>query len=116
MPLHGGGRKRAWPNATLPDLAHGVQFERDAAQSGTAYGRTQTMDDTAKRAQAARATCPYLTSKQTAFHLGIADSTLRALRAAGRAPVGRRHGRTWRYHIDDIEAWSVERSSGGGHD
>ncbi|MFA6125357.1 helix-turn-helix transcriptional regulator [Sphingomonas sp.] len=74
------------------------------------------MDDTAIRAQAARATCPYLTTKQTAFHLGIAESTLRALRAAGRAPLGRRHGRTWRYHIDDIEAWSVARSSGGRHD
>ncbi len=74
------------------------------------------MDDTATRAQAARSTCPYLTSKQAAYHLGIAYSTLRALRRAGRAPVGRRHGRTWRYHIDDIEAWSNGRSSAPGHD
>ena len=74
------------------------------------------MDDTATRAQAARSTCPYLTSKQAAYHLGIAYSTLRALRRAGRAPIGRRHGRTWRYHIDDIEAWSNGRSGGGGHD
>jgi excisionase family DNA binding protein len=74
------------------------------------------MDDTATRAQAARATCPYLTTKQTAFHLGIAESTLRRLRSEGRAPVGRRHGRTFRYHIDDIEAWSAARSSGGRHD
>ena len=28
------------------------------------------MDDTATRAQAARSTCPYLTSKQAAYHLG----------------------------------------------
>ena len=74
------------------------------------------MDDTADRARAARSTCPYLTSKQAAYHLGIAYSTLRALRRDGRAPVGRRHGRTWRYHIDDIEAWSKGRSGGGGHD
>lgn len=74
------------------------------------------MDDTASRAQAARDTCPYLTSKQTAFHLGIAHSTLRALRRTGQAPVGRLHGRAWRYHIDDIDAWSTARSSGGGHD
>ena len=74
------------------------------------------MDDIATRAQAARSTCPYLTSKQAAYHLGIAYSTLRALRRTGRAPVGRRHGRTWRYHIDDIEAWSKARSGGGCHD
>jgi len=74
------------------------------------------MDDIAERAKAARDTCPYLTAKQAAFHLGIAYSTLRALRAAGTAPVGRRHGRTWRYHIDDIEAWSAARSSGGRHE
>jgi hypothetical protein len=74
------------------------------------------MDDTAIRAQAARATCPYLTTKQTAFHLGIAESTLRALRAAGRGPRGRRHGGGWRHHIDDIDAWSIARSSGGSHD
>lgn len=74
------------------------------------------MDNTADRARAARSTCPYLTSKQAVYHLGIAYSTLRALRRAGRAPVGRRHGRTWRYHIDDIEAWSRARSSGGGHE
>lgn len=74
------------------------------------------MDKTAERAAAARQTCPYLTSKQAAYHLGIAYSTLRALRAAGRAPVGRLHGRTWRYHIDDIEAWSKARASGGRHD
>lgn len=74
------------------------------------------MDDTATRAQEARTTCPYLTAKQAAFHLGIAYSTLRAMRRTGRAPVGRLHGRTWRYHIDDLEAWSRARSSGGRHD
>ncbi|MCM8732437.1 helix-turn-helix transcriptional regulator [Hephaestia sp. GCM10023244] len=74
------------------------------------------MDDTAKRAQAARETCPFLTAPQAAFHLGIAYSTLRALRAAGRAPLGRKHGRTWRYHIDDLEAWSQARSGGSGRD
>ena len=73
------------------------------------------MDDTAERAKAARQCCPYLTAKQAAHHLGIAYSTLRALRAAGRAPFGRRHGRNWRYHIDDIEVWSKARAKGGGH-
>lgn len=71
------------------------------------------MDDTARRAQAARETCPFLTAKQAAFHLNLAYSTLKALRARGQGPLCRRHGRTWRYHIDDIEAWSNARSRGG---
>jgi len=73
------------------------------------------MDDTADRAQAARTTNPFLTAKQAAYHLGLAYSTLKAMRAAGRGPRCRLHGRTWRYHIDDIEAWSTARSRGGDH-
>jgi predicted site-specific integrase-resolvase len=73
------------------------------------------MDDTATRAQAARGTNPFLTAKQAAFHLGLAYSTLKAMRAKGRGPRCRLHGRTWRYHIDDIEAWSNARARGGDH-
>lgn len=74
------------------------------------------MDDTARRAQAARATCPFLTAQQTAFHLGLSVAALKTMRARGTGPVCRLHGRTWRYHIDDIEAWSNARATGGGHD
>lgn len=74
------------------------------------------MDDTAERAQAARATNPFLTAKQAAWHLGLAYSTLKAMRASGRGPKCRLHGRTWRYHIDDIETWSNARARGGDHD
>ncbi len=74
------------------------------------------MDDMIDRAQAARSASPYLTAKQTANHLAIGYSTLRKLRATGRAPIGRLHGRTWRYHIDDIEAWSKAHMRGGQHD
>jgi excisionase family DNA binding protein len=73
------------------------------------------MDDTAARAAAARKACPFLTAKEAAFHLGLAYSTLKAMRSAGKGPVCRLHGRTWRYHIDDIEAWSKAQSRGGGH-
>ncbi|MBA4760889.1 helix-turn-helix domain-containing protein [Sphingomonas sp.] len=73
-------------------------------------------DDTAVRAQKARETCPFLTTKQTAFHLGLAPSTLKGMRAEGRGPVCRLHGRAWYYHIDDIEAWSKARRKGGDHD
>lgn len=73
------------------------------------------MDDTAERARAARETCPFLTAKQAAFHLGLAYSTLKTMRARGTGPACRLHGRTWRYHIDDIEAWSNARRRGGAH-
>ncbi|WP_070151933.1 helix-turn-helix transcriptional regulator [Sphingobium phenoxybenzoativorans] len=71
------------------------------------------MDDTGRRAQAAREGSPFLTAKQTAYHLGIAYTTLKDLRTRGTGPKCRKHGRTWRYHIDDIEAWSAGRSIGG---
>ncbi|QGN54089.1 AlpA family transcriptional regulator [Novosphingobium sp. Gsoil 351] len=70
------------------------------------------MDDDAHRAQAARQTCPFLTAKQTAFYLGIAPGTLKDLRLHAAGPRGRLHGGAWRYHINDIEAWSNARSRG----
>ena len=71
-------------------------------------------DDTGWRAQQARTTCPFLTAKQTAFHLGVSASTLKAMRAEGRGPACRFHGRACYYHIDDIEAWSNANRKGGG--
>lgn len=70
------------------------------------------MDDASERARVARETCPFLTAKQTAFHLGLAPNTLRDMRVRGTGPLCRKHGRTWRYHIDDIEAWSKARAKG----
>lgn len=67
----------------------------------------------AARVKIARETCPYLTAKQAAFHLGLAYSTLKRLRQTGTGPICRLHGRTWRYHIDDIEAWSTAHARGG---
>ncbi|WP_298672617.1 helix-turn-helix domain-containing protein [uncultured Sphingomonas sp.] len=72
-------------------------------------------DDIAVRARKARGACPFLTTKQTAFHLGLAPATLKGMRAEGRGPICRRHGRAWYYHIDDIEAWSNADRKGGGH-
>ena len=53
-----------------------------------------------------------LTAKQAAFHLGLSCSTLKAMRAAGKGPRCRLHGRTWRYHVDDLEAWSQAHARG----
>ncbi|MBC9032122.1 helix-turn-helix domain-containing protein [Sphingomonas sp. JC676] len=73
-------------------------------------------DGTQRRAQQARENCPFLTAKQTAFHLGIARTTLKRMRSERRGPACRLHGHAWYYHIDDIEAWSNARKRDGGHD
>jgi hypothetical protein len=73
------------------------------------------MDDVAARAKTARQICPFLTAKQAAFHLGLAPSTLKGMRAENRGPICRLHGRAWYYHIDDIESWSNARRKGGHH-
>lgn len=62
--------------------------------------------DAGARAEQARQTSPFLTTKQAAFHLGLAASSLKTMRLDGRGPACRLHGRAWYYHIDDIETWS----------
>ncbi len=99
--------------ATLPKMARSIQSALISRRTTHRPRWTVIMDDTAERAQAARETCPFLTAKQAAFHLGLAYSTLKRLRQAGTGPKCRLHGRTWRYHIDDIEAWSAARARGG---
>ena len=74
--------------------------------------RSDSLDDVALRARKARNACPFLTAKQTAFHLGLSPSTLKTMRAQGRGPVCRLHGRSWFYHVTDIEIWSVSRQKG----
>ena len=76
-------------------------------------GRIMLNIAAAARAQVARTVCPFLTAKQTAFHLGLGVGALKRMRADGRGPLCRMHGRTWRYHIDDIEAWPAARTRGG---
>ncbi len=101
--------------ATLPKTAGSIQSALISRRTVRRLGWTGIMDDTAIRAQAARDTCPFLTAKQAAFHLGLAYSTMKRLRQAGTGPKCRLHGRTWRYHIDDIEVWSAARTRGGDH-
>lgn len=69
------------------------------------------MDDAAARAARAKKGCPFLTTAQAAFYLGLTARKLERMRAAGTGPVFRRHSRYVRYHIDELDAWS--RSSGG---
>lgn len=100
--------------STLPNALHAGQTDPEAAVFGAARQGIFSMDDTAKRAQAARETCPFLTAKQAAFHLGLSRTALKEMRARGTGPLCRLHGRTWRYHIDDLESWSKSRARGGG--
>lgn len=99
--------------ATLPKTAGSIQSALISRRTVRRRGWTNRMDDIATRAQAAREACPFLTAKQAAFHLGLAYSTLKRLRQTETGPKCRLHGRTWRYHIDDIEAWSAARARGG---
>jgi len=71
------------------------------------------MTATADRAAEARTTCPFLTAKQAAYHLGLAASSLKRMRADNRGPRCRLHGRAWYYHIDDLQDWSASRMRGG---
>lgn len=48
----------------------------------------------------------HLTTKAAAQHLGLSHRSLERWRCQGYGPVGRRFGRKWLYHIDDLDAWS----------
>ena len=64
------------------------------------------MDDEIARAARARKGCPFLSTEQAAFYLGLSARKLQAMRAAGCGPCFRRHSRYVRYHIDDLDRWS----------
>jgi len=72
------------------------------------------MDDAIERAARAKKGCPFLSTEQAAFYLGLAPRRLQKMRADGTGPVFRRHSRYVRYHIDDLDAWS--RGSGEAPD
>jgi predicted DNA-binding transcriptional regulator AlpA len=70
------------------------------------------MDEITHRAHVARHSCPYLSTKQAAYHLGLSPKTLKNMRTRDAGPRCRMHGRACRYHIDDIDAWSQARGRG----
>ena len=60
---------------------------------------------------------PYLNTSQAAHHLGIGARKLQKLRAAGKGPLFRRHGRLIYYHPYDLENWSRSTAdTGAGRD
>lgn len=64
------------------------------------------MENEIARAERARKGCPFLSTQEAAFYLGLSARRLEALRAGGAGPRFRRHSRYVRYHIDDLDAWS----------
>ena len=65
------------------------------------------MDDEIQRAANAKKGCPFLNTAQAAFYVGLSRRTLEKMRTAGGGPRFRKHGRYVRYHIDDLNAWSL---------
>jgi hypothetical protein len=65
------------------------------------------MDDDISRAARAKKGSPFLSTEQAAFYLGLSPRKLQAMRASGAGPRFRRHSRFVRYHIDDLECWSI---------
>jgi excisionase family DNA binding protein len=59
------------------------------------------------RANAARKGSPFLNTAQAAHYLGLSERTLREMRGRGDGPPFREHGRQYRYHIDELDAWSL---------
>lgn len=70
------------------------------------------MEDDIQRAERARRGSPYLNTAQAAHFLGISERSMQRMRARGEGPTPRRHARMVQYHIDDLEAWSRQRSDG----
>ncbi len=70
------------------------------------------MDDTRidhdinNRAGRAKKGCPFLTTKEAAFYLGLKPQTLIKMRMERRGPKYRKHGRHVFYHIDELDEWS----------
>jgi hypothetical protein len=73
-------------------------------------------DDEVARAGLARRGSPYLTPQQAAHYLGMSVRTLQEHRSAGTGPRFRRHCRHVRYHIDDLDSWSLRSGRKRDHD
>jgi hypothetical protein len=72
-------------------------------------------DDDNENARAARALkgSPFLSPEQAAHYLGISTRTLQEHRSGGTGPRFRRHCRHIRYHIDDLDVWSLGETGNG---
>ncbi|HLG90334.1 MAG TPA: helix-turn-helix domain-containing protein [Alphaproteobacteria bacterium] len=67
------------------------------------------MEDDTVRAAEAKKSSPFLTTAQAAFYVGLSRRTLERMRWDSRGPRYRKHGRYVRYHIGDLNEWSLGR-------
>jgi len=65
------------------------------------------MDDEIIRAANAKKGSPFLNTDQAAHYVGLSRRTLEKMRTAGGGPRFRKHGRYVRYHIADLDDWSM---------
>ena len=63
--------------------------------------------DANARAERARHSHPFLNTAQAAHYVGLHYHPLEHMRRRGRGPRFGRPGRHIRYHIDDLEQWSL---------
>lgn len=73
-------------------------------------------DDQAARARLALRGSPFLSPEQAAHYLGVSVRTLQEHRSAGSGPCFRRHCRHIRYHINDLDTWSLGTRGERDHD
>lgn len=73
------------------------------------------VEDEIARAARARKGCPFLSTEQAGFYLGLSPRKMQAMRADGSGPPFRRHSRYIRYHIDDLDGWSGASGARGQH-
>lgn len=69
------------------------------------------MDDENARAERAKRGSPFLSTEQAAFYLGVSVRKLQKMRSMDTGPPYRRHGHCVRYHVDDLETWSLRSSA-----
>lgn len=65
------------------------------------------MSNDTTRATEAKSGSPFLNTAQAAYYIGLSKRTLEKMRLKGYGPRFRRHGRYIRYHIDDLDVWSM---------
>jgi predicted site-specific integrase-resolvase len=73
-------------------------------------------DDSIERAIEAKRGSPFLNPKQAAHYLGVSLRTLQEHRTKGTGPRYRRPCRRIRYHIDDLDTWSIAQAEGTADD
>ena len=79
---------------------------RPPPKSGLLGSNEAFMDEDIARATRAKKGSPFLSTEQAAFYLGLSVRKLQQMRGEGSGPNYRRHSRSVRYHIDDLDNWS----------